>query len=162
MSKRISIKKILAMAAALIVAVALASCTPGGELAVDSDDHAVHAKATNSVSGTAISGITIEEGYGLCINHVVEKGSFHVKATDESGKVVFDADITNNIADFIDAQGYIDLAIEAKQAVGTLDIIPYDIAAQAQADATLDEALDEMNLDRDALGSSSSSASSTS
>lgn len=148
-----------ALAMALAMALALAACGTSGTLAVSSDNDGVHAKATGGISGSANGNIVIKEGYGLCINHIVEKGSFHVKATDESGKVVFDADITNNIADFVDAQGDIEMIIEAKDAVGTIDVIPYDIAAQAQADAKLDTVLDEVGVDRDSVGLPSTNAS---
>lgn len=136
-------KKILTLAAMLVLALALTACA-GGTLGVDSDGSGVHAKATGSAEGSATGNITITEGYGLCINHIVEKGTFHVKATGPDGAVVFDKDIKDNIADLVDVQpGEYKLVISAKNATGTVDVIPYDKEAQAAADATLDEALEQ-------------------
>ena len=58
-----------------------------------------------------------------------------MKAVDGQGAVVFDGDLTNNIADFVPATGEIDLVITA-----------YDVEAQAQADASLDEALSQAGV----------------
>ena len=136
------VKKLVIFLAAAVMAFALAAC--GGSLGVESDDSGVHAKATGSAEGEANGSLTISEGYGLCINHVVEKGTFHVKATAKDGTVVFDDDISDNIANLVDADpGEYELWISAKGATGTVDVIPYDKAAQAQADATLDDAMEQ-------------------
>ena len=133
-------KKIIAITAALVLALALAACAPSS-LSVESDDTGVHAVATNGADGEANGNITIGEGYGLCVNHIVNKGSFHVKATDKSGAVVFDKDITDNIADLVPVTGEFDIWVTANGADGTVDIIAYDVEAQAQADATLPDAI---------------------
>ena len=136
-------KKVLVLAVMLAAALVLCACA-GGSLGVSSDDDGVHAVAKNSAEGSATGNIAIEEGYGLCVNHIVESGSFHVKATTAEGAVVFDEDITDNIADFVDVEpGEYNLVISAKNATGTIDVIAYDKEAQAQADATLDDALEQ-------------------
>lgn len=132
------VTKIVAVAAVLAIAFAMAACAKS-ELVVDSDEKGVHAVAENRASGSGSGHITIEPGYGLCINHIVEKGSFHVEAVDEQGTVVFDEDLTDNIADFVPATGKIDLAVSANNATGTVDIIAYDVEAQAQADEEFEE-----------------------
>lgn len=136
-------KKILAMASMLVVVFALAACGPAGTLTVDSDSDGIHAVATGTAQGSANASITIPEGYGLCINHIVEKGSFHVKAVKSgTDTLIFDSDITDNVANFVDVvPGDYDLVISADNATGTIDVIPYDKVAQAKADGTLDAAL---------------------
>lgn len=134
MRKRIAILAVLTMALAL----ALSACA-AGELKVDSDNDGIHAKATNGASGSATANITIPDGYGLVINHIVEKGSFHVKVAEKNGTVVFDKDVTNNIADPVAASGSFDVVISANNAVGTIDIIQLDLEAYAQSESTLDE-----------------------
>lgn len=154
-------KKVLTIAAVLVLALSLAACAKGS-LSVESDNEGVHAVATGAAEGSGTSHISIPEGYGLCINHIVNKGSFHVKATDsKTGTVAFDEDITDNILNLVDVQGDFDVVITAKDADGTVDIIAYDKEAQAVADATLDDALkDATGEDAEELGLSSSSSSS--
>lgn len=150
-------RKITMLAMALVMALALAACA-GGTLGVESDDDGVHAVATGSAEGSATGDITIEEGYGLCINHIVEKGSFHVKASSATGEVVFDGDLTDNIADFVDVEpGEYSLVISAKNATGTIDVIAYDKEAQAMADATLDDALEQVGTSAEEIGLKKSS-----
>ena len=141
-------KKLIAIAAALAMAFALAGCATAN-FGVDSDGTSIHGVAEGGASGTTYTNITIEPGYGLCVNHVVNKGSFHVTVTNKSGTVVFDKEITDNIADFEPVDGDFDVSIEAKEATGTIDIIAYDIEAQAQADATMPDVV------KDATGSES-------
>ena len=133
-------KKAIALAVVLVMAFALTACAPA-TLGVESDDDGIHAVAKNGAEGSGMGNITIEPGYGLCINHIVEKGSFHVKATDKSGNVVFDEDITDNIANLVEVTGEFDVEISAKGADGTVDIIAYDVEAQAQADTTMPDVL---------------------
>lgn len=156
-------KKLLVLLAMSMLALALAACA-GGKLGVESDGSGVHAKATGAAEGSATGSIMITEGYGLCINHIVEKGSFHVKATGPDGTVVFDKDIKDNIADLVDVQpGEYKLVISAKNATGTIDAIPYDKEAQATADGTLDEALEQATgKNAEELGLTKSSGSSES
>ena len=136
-------KKILVILGAAMLALALAACT-SGTLGVESDDSGVHAQATGSADRSTTGDITISEGYGLCINHIVEKGTFHVTATAADGKVVFDEDINDNIANLVDVEpGDYSLVISAEDAAGTIDVIPYDKEAQAMADESLDEALEQ-------------------
>ena len=145
-------KKILVLLAAAMLALALAACA-GGTLNVDEGDSEIHVQATGSANGSWLGDITISEGYGLCVNHVVEKGSFHVTATAADGKAVLDKDIKDNIADFVDVEpGDYKLEISANGAVGTVDVIPYDKEAQAQADATLDEALQQAGTSAEEVG----------
>lgn len=129
----------------------LVACTTSS-LSIDSDNDGIHAVAKNGANGEGNGSILIEDDHGLCINHIVNKGSFHVKATDESGVVVFEKELTDNIADFIPVQGEFDLWISAHDADGTIDIIAYDIAAQIAADDSLDETLEKTNLSREELG----------
>lgn len=144
-------KRIIALAMALVMAVTLAACA-SASLKVDSDDSGIHAVATGGASGSANGSITIEEHYGLCVNHIVSKGSFHIKATNESGAVVFEKDITDNVADLVPVQGEIEVEIEAKDAEGTIDVIAYDISAQAEADSKLDDALEQEGVNREEVG----------
>lgn len=144
-------KRIAAISVVLVMAFALAACAPS-TLAIDTDESGVHAVAKNGAEGSGTGNITIPEGHGLCINHIVNKGSFHVTAVDSKGDVVFDEDLTDNIADMVPAQGEIDLVISAKGADGTVDVIAYDEEAQAQADATLDEALEQSGLSKESAG----------
>ena len=139
-------KKYLILAIAAALTLMLSACATG-TLSVETDDVGVHAVATNSAEGSETGNITIEEGYGLCVNHIVDKGSFHVKAAASSGEVVFDEDVTDSIADLVDVEpGEYNLAISANGATGTIDVIAYDKEAQAQADATLDEALEQAGV----------------
>lgn len=131
---------IAVLATALAAAFVLAACATA-ELSVLSDNEGVHAVASNGAEGAGTGNITVEKGYGLCINHVVERGSFHVKAVDEQGTVVFDEDLTDNVADLVEVDGEFNVEISAQNAVGTVDIIPYDIEAQAQAEAAKPEML---------------------
>lgn len=139
----------------LVMAFALAACAPA-ELSVTNDNEGVHAVAKNGVDGASAGQITVEPGYGLCINHIVNRGTFHVKATNQQGKVVFDEDITDNIANLVEVNGDFDIEISAKGADGTVDIIAYDIAAQAQADAALPESL-KSEISKDASSSATAS-----
>lgn len=144
-------KRIAKIVVSAVTVLVLAACG-GGTLGVESDDSGVHAVAEGSAEGSGNGGITIEEGYGLCINHIVNGGSFHVKATSSDGEVVFDEDITNNIADMVDVEpGEYELWITANNASGTVDVIPYDKEAQAEADASLGDALDQVGVDADEL-----------
>lgn len=145
MGKNIVVK-IVAIAAMLAIAFAMTACAES-KFAVDSGENDVHAVAENGASGSATGHITIEPEHGLCINHIVTKGSFHVKAVDEQGTVVFDDDLTDNIADFVPVTGEIDLFITANNATGTIDIIAYDVEAQAQADAGLEELMSRASID---------------
>lgn len=139
-------KRIIALASVLVLACALVACA-NSELLVESDDTGIHAVAQNRAEGSANGDISIAEGSGLCINHIVEKGSFHVKATDEQGTVVFDEEISDNIADLVPVTGDIEVIITAKKATGTIDIIAYDVEAQAAADESLPEALESVGVD---------------
>ena len=150
-------KKIVAIAALLAMALALAACA-AGSLNIDNGSDGVHVVAKNGANGTVSGDITIPEKSGMCINHIIEKGSFHIKATNSAGTVVFDDDITDNIANLVSAQGKLEVQIDAKNATGTVDIIPYDVEAQAQADASLDEALAQAGTSREAVGLSGESA----
>ena len=122
------------------MAFALAACS-SAEFSVTNDDDGVHAVATGGADGASAGQITVEPGFGLCVNHIVNEGTFHVKATDEQGTVVFDEDLDDNIADLVEVNGTFDIEISAKGADGTVDIIAYDVEAHAEADATLPEAL---------------------
>ncbi len=144
-------KKIIAMMAVFSMAFALVACGKS-ELSVVSEDDGIHAVATGKAEGSANGNITIGEGYGMCVNHIVDKGSFHVTATDEQGNVVFDKDITDNIADMVPVTGEIDVMITANKAIGTIDIIAYDVEAQAMADATLPDALAEAGVETEEVG----------
>ena len=124
------------IAAALAVAFALVACAPA-TFGVETEDDGVHAVASNRAEGSATGHISIGNGHGLCVNHIVNRGSFHVTATNASGTVVFDEDLTGNIADMVPVNGEIDLVISARAADGTVDVIAYDIEAQAQADAAM-------------------------
>ena len=131
-------KKLIAIAAALVMALALAACA-SAEFSVTNDDEGVHAVAKNGATGASAGQLTVKDGFGLCVNHIVNRGAFHVKATDELGTVVFDEDVTDNIANMVAASGTFDVEISAKGADGTADVIAYDIEAQAQAEAALPE-----------------------
>lgn len=143
-------KRIAAVATVLVMAFVLMACAPV-TLAVETDDTGVHAVANNGAEGSGTGYIVIPEGHGLCINHIVNKGTFHVTATDSKGNVIFDEDLTDNIANLVPAQGDIDLVISAQGADGTVDIIAYDEEAQAQADAALGEALEQNGLSKESV-----------
>ncbi|MBR3313770.1 MAG: hypothetical protein IKG18_06500 [Atopobiaceae bacterium] len=145
-------KKAIAFVAALATSLSLAACGGTPTLSVTTDETGIHAVADKGAEGTGSGEITIDEGYGLCVNHIVEQGSFHVKATDEKGSVVLDKDLTDNIADLVPANGQIAVTISAQDAVGTVDVIAYDEEAQAQAEGTLDDALAEVNMTREDVG----------
>ena len=137
-------KKIIPLIAAAMLAIGLCACT-SSNLEVTANGDFIHAQAQNQAEGSGSGDIKIEEGYGVCINHIVEKGSFHVKIVSAGGEVVFDDDIDDNIAEMIDAEpGDYEVMITADKATGTLDIIPYDKQAQAMAEATMPEYLKEM------------------
>ena len=147
-----TMKRIIALAAAVATSLSLVACGGTPTLAVNEDETGIHVEATDGVTGTNTGEISIDEGYGLCVNHIVEQGSFHIKATDDTGAVVIDKDLTDNIADFVPANGQIEVEISAQDATGTVDIIAYDEAAQAQADATLDDALATVDMTREDAG----------
>lgn len=155
-------KKILSLIAVFVLALGLCSCA-AAKFGVESDGTSIHAKAENKAEGSGTGQITIEEeGYGLCINHIVEKGSFHVKITAAAtSEVVFDDDITDNILNLVDVgPGDYDVIITAKNAVGTIDIILYDKEAQAMADGTMPEQLkDLVEADKKMTEDSASAAS---
>lgn len=144
-------KRIVALLGTLVLALSLVACGKS-ELAVSSDEDGIHAVATGRAEGSANGNITITDGYGLCINHIVEKGSFHVKATDQDGNVAFDEDITDNIANLIPVTGEFEVIITANKATGTIDIIAYDKEAMAMADETLPDALEEAGLSEEEVG----------
>lgn len=144
-------KRIVALLGTLVLALTLVACGKS-ELGVNSDDDGIHAVATGRAEGSANGNITITDGYGLCINHIVEKGSFHVKATDQDGTVVFDKDITDNIADMVPVTGEFEVVITANKATGTIDIIAYDKEAMAQSEETLPDALAEAGLSEEEVG----------
>ena len=139
-------KRIIAIMAVVVLACVLAGCEKA-TLNIDSDDTGVHVVAKNGFDGSGTGTITIPPDYGLCVNHIVEKGSFHVTVTDKQDTIVFDADIDNNIADLTPVSGEFIVTITAKRATGTIDIIAYDIEAQAQADAALPEALAQAGVE---------------
>ena len=152
-------KKLTVIIAVLAMAFALAACAQA-EFSVTNDDDGVHAVAKNGVDGSSAGQITVEKGFGLCINHIVNKGSFHVKASDEQGTVVFDDDVSDNIANLVEASGDFDIEITAKGADGTVDIIAYDIEAQAAADGQLKESLERMGVeDSSSVGSTAAASS---
>lgn len=145
-------KRIMAIVSMAALACMLWACT-GGTLSVDIDEVGTHAVAEGFAEGSGTGNVTIGEGQGLCVNHIVERGSFHVKATSSDGEVVFDEDLTDNIANLVEVPaGEYDLVISAKNATGTVDVIAYDIEAQAMADATLDDALERNGVDAEKLG----------
>ena len=139
------IKKILAAASTAVIALALAACT-SSSFVYTTDDDEMHIKAENATE-TRTATIEIEHDEGLCINHMIQKGSFSVKVTDASGAVIFEKTITDNIADMIDVSGNLTIEAKAQNATGTLDIIGYDREAQAQADATLGDAFEQAGVD---------------
>ena len=145
MVKGQAMKKIVIIASLVsVLALGLCSCAKA-EFGVESDGTSVHAEAIGGADGSATGSIKVDEGYGICINHIVEKGSFHVKVTDEGGNIVFDNDIDDNIANFIDVEpDEYDVVATAKNAVGTLDIIACDKRIQADADAALPDNIREM------------------
>lgn len=148
-------KKIVALVAVLATSIVLMACgkTSGtAEFGTNSDESGIHSVATNGASGTTMNQIEIGEGFGLCVNHIVEKGSFHVKATDAAGNVILDKTIVDNVADLVPAAGRIDVEISAQNATGAVDVIPYDRQAQAQANAALDEALAKEGVTRESVG----------
>ena len=138
-------KRILALissaALALALVLPLAACASVSSLSGVYDDTGVHVIAKGAASGTQEGAVSSDETQGIVINHIVEKGSFQVTLTDADGKVCFEKDIADNIADFVDVQGEFTVSIVAKNATGTVDVIAYDKEAQAQAEATLDDAL---------------------
>ena len=140
-------RRLFALVASLVVVMALTGCGMSS-FGLTTDDAGVHAVAKGGADGASAGKITIGEGEGLCINHVINKGSFHVVATDSMGRVVFDEIVKDSVADMVDVQGVFDIEISSDKADGTVDVIAYDKEAQAQADATLDEAL------KDATGKS--------
>jgi len=128
----------------IVLVLGLCACSQI-QFEVESDGTSVHAEAVGKADGSATGNIRIDEGYGICINHIVESGSFHVKVTDSSGNIVFDDDIENNISDFVDAApGEYDIVFTANKAIGTLDIIAYDKRIQEEADAALPDNIREM------------------
>lgn len=135
-------KRIVSFMTALAMMLVLASCA-SSSFKVETDGDGVHAVATGGADGTGDGTITIDEGFGLCVNHAVNKGSFHITATDASGAVVIDKDLTDSIADMVPANGEIAVTITAAGADGTVDVIAYDVEAQAQGDAAYEEAKKE-------------------
>lgn len=130
-----------ALLAVLAVAVVtLAACKPAS-FNGSTDDVGVHVVAEDGASDTYTGEITIGEGYGIVVNHVVDKGSFHVTIVDDSGATVFDGDIIDNICDNIDVQGHFTATITANKATGWVDVQAYDKEAQAMADATMPNVL---------------------
>ena len=147
-------KRTLAIVAAMVMvmALALAACSRS-QLSVETDDAGIHAVAEGTSEGSGTGSITIAPEEGICINHIVDKGSFHVTITNvATDEVVFDGDVEDNIANFIDANGEFDVVITANDAQGKVDIIAYDKAAQAAADASLDDALGQGGVDREDTG----------
>ena len=137
-------KKIIPLIAAAMLAIRLCACT-SSTLEVTANGDFIHAQVQNQAEGSGFGDIKLEEGYGVCINHIVEKGSFHVRIVSAGGDVVFDDDINDNISEMIDAApGDYEVIITADKATGTLDIIPYDKQAQVIADASMPEYLKEM------------------
>lgn len=145
-------KRLVAFAAALATSFTLVACGGAPTLTVNENETGIHVEAAGGVVGTNTGEITIADGYGLCINHIVEQGSFHVKATDESGNVILDKDITDNIADYVSANGKVEVEITAQDATGTMDVIAYDEKALAQSEATLDDALAQEGVTREDVG----------
>ena len=147
-------KAILALAVAMTMALALMLVACGeSKLGVETDDTGIHAVAEGTAEGSGMGTISIAPEEGICINHQIEKGAFHVTIVNsETMDVVFDEDIEDNIANFIDANGQFDVTITAYDARGTVDVIPYDKAAQDAADAGLDDSLGQGGVDREDTG----------
>lgn len=133
-------KKLFTLMTSLAMAVLLSACALSS-FGVTNEDNGVHAVAKGGADGASAGKVVVGDGEGLCINHIVNRGSFHVMATDDMGRVVFDEVVTDNVADLVDVQGEFDVEISADKADGTVDVITYDKEAQAQADATLDDAV---------------------
>lgn len=150
-------KKLAVIAAAAVLALALSACV-SGTLTVNADDEGVHAVAKNGASGLSTAEISVKDGYGLCINRAVQKGSFHVKATDAQGKVVFDSDVNGGVSDLVPESGDFNLEISVKDATGTVDVIAYDIAAQAESEAKLPDELKQPVAETGSASASSSAA----
>ena len=137
-------KKMFVAMAVLALALALVACGPKPELSVNSDGTTIHAKATNGAEGTAMSDMKVTQGYGICINQLVDKGSFEVVIKDSAGKQVYEGTLDARIAQLVDVEpGSYDFTITARSATGTLDIIPYDKTAQAQADIALADTVEK-------------------
>ena len=156
-------KKITVLTAVLSFVFALGLCAcSSSSLGVESDDTGVHAIAQGKAEGSASGNITIEEGYCLCINHLVEKGAFHIEIKGSDGTVVFDKDVDNNVLDLVDVEpGEYEVWITAKGATGTVDIIPGDKGAQEAAEAAMPEQIRQL-VDHDKqMSEQSASAGST-
>ena len=142
-----TMKRIMLLTCAFVLFATLAACGPKAELNVDSDGASVKATATNGASGSGTASVTIKDGEGggaMVISHQVERGSFQVTITSSSGAVVFDKEIEDNIADIVDATGDFDVKVEAKNAVGTAEIITGDKEALDASEATMPAEVREM------------------
>ena len=134
-------KKVLAVIAVVVLALALAACTKNS-FGVQSNGERADNTAEGIAEGTASTSITVKAGYGIVINPLLDRGSITVHIEDSKGATVFDEKVEGKIAVLVDVSaGEYDLKLTANKATGTMSILPYDKVAQAQAADTIDDAL---------------------
>ena len=123
---RLSVLSLVAMGAVIVCVLALSACNVSAasnvEFTFNSDDTGIHAVAKNGADATQTDSYTVRSGEGLNVNAVVNEGSFHIKATDSTGKAVLDEEFDKNTSKTVAAEGKVDVEIQAKGADGTIDV----------------------------------------
>ena len=120
-----SIASLVAISA-IVCLLALSACSTSTaadvEFSFNSDDAGIHVVAKNGADASQTDSYTVKSGEGLNINTVVNKGTFHVKVTDSTGKAVLDEDFKENVSKTVAAEGSVNVEVDAKGADGTLNI----------------------------------------
>lgn len=105
---------------------ALAACSVNAgtntEFSFNSDDAGLHIAAKNGADATQTDSYTVKPGAELNVKAVVNKGSFQLKATDSTGKVVLDEEIKESTTKSVPAEGKVEVEVTAMAADGTVDI----------------------------------------
>lgn len=149
-------KKILALAGALVLVLALTACGTSSSMSSDYDDEtgAVKVVAENAAESYVNGYVTVEEGQCLVVSPNLTKGSFDVQVSlmeseptaEDLGAAeepTLEENVSGKVMSTYDLEpGEYMLGITARgNATGTLLIVPYSIQEMENENARLEEIL---------------------
>ena len=166
MAKAESQKRYASIGFLVLTAISLAlmlvvSGCASGKLGVVADANGVHINATGKASGTANAYLEVPSGKGIRIDPAISEGSILVKIADGRNVIRFESSMTGDTTVLVpDAWGECNMVVTARDAEGTIEIVPYDVPVEETDDES--EEPGASNASKEAKPSSSDSASSKS
>ena len=137
------IRFLLLVAAATLLAGMVSGCS-SGTLGVDADATGVHVKASGKASGSANAYLEIPSGKGIRIEPAITEGSILVKIADGRNVIRFEGTMTGDTTVLVpDAWGECNMVVTARDAEGSIEIVPYDVPVEESdedEDAEADDA----------------------